>query len=343
MCPPRAGCYRPVMLVASRALVDRGLEHVLGAIGRLQVSPPGRAALGRHRAALLHELVDERRARWQSACEGVARRDPESIAAFDACVERALEALRGSRPRDVVGAAAHLADRAFYKNVEEWLDDPTFDERERVHLLATLDRFNEHLGSYASWTRLVQPLVERSPQRPTHIGEIAAGHGAFSLWLARAFQGFARVTATDLRAEYLALARPQADVLGVALRTMDATDLSPLAEEGVDVLVCTQSLHHFPPGLVSRFIGEASRVARVGVCFIDAERSALALLVVSPLMLAYGRSYALFHDAAASLRRMYTAEELALLARLAPGLPAQARVEWGRVSPGFAYVRVWST
>ena len=330
------------MLAFSRALVDRGLEHLIRGLGRLEVSPPGRAALGRHRAPLIHELVAERVPKWRTLCEGVAHKDASAIAAFDVCAQEVLDALRRSRPTDVVGAAAYFADRVLYRNEEEWLDDPSFDERERVHLLATLDRFNEHLGSYASWGRLVRPLVDASPQRPAHVVEIAAGHGAFSLWLARELGEAARITATDLRPEYLALARSQAEVLGVALRTLDATDLSPLEEAGVDVLTCTQSLHHFPPGLVSRFIGEAARVARAGVCFIDAERSALAVALVSPLMLAYGRSYALFHDAAASLRRMYTAEELALLARFAPGVPAHARIEWGRVWPGFAYVRVWA-
>ena len=39
-----------------------------------------------------------------------------------------------------------------------------------------------------------------------------------------------------------------------------------------DVIVCTQSLHHFGPGMVARMLGEAARSARAAVVFIDGER-----------------------------------------------------------------------
>jgi hypothetical protein len=47
----------------------------------------------------------------------------------------------------------------------------------------------------------------------------------------------------------------------------------------------------------------------------------------------------LVHDGIVSLRRMFYEEELALLARLAPGLPS-CRVETGTVLPAHAFVRI---
>ena len=147
--------------------------------------------------------------------------------------------------------------------------------------------------------------------------------------------------ASDLKDEYLDLGREEARRRGVAVRFVrqDATNLSGLGDS-VDMFLCTQSLHHFPPGMVARMIGQAARHARFGLCFIDAERGFVPLMLLLPLMGLYGRTYAAVHDTVVSLRRMYYAEELLLLARLAPGLPAGAVVEAGRRRPGYAYVAV---
>lgn len=178
----------------------------------------------------------------------------------------------------------------------------------------------------------------RTGRAPVRVHELAAGHGSFAIHLAKRYGARVEVTASDIKAEYLALGRRRAAEQGapVHFAHQDATDLSTLGE--VDILLCTQSLHHFPPGMVARMLGEAARAACTGALFIDGERSLLGLLLASPLLWAYGRTWPVLHDTTVSLRRMYLAEELLLFARLAPGLPDDVEVRAGRIPPGYALV-----
>jgi hypothetical protein len=92
--------------------------------------------------------------------------------------------------------------------------------------------------------------------------------------------------------------------------------------------------------MVARMIGEAARAARVGACFIDGERAWMNLvrfLLSAPM---YTRHGTLVHDGIVSLRRMFYREELALFAALAPGMPADVRVETGRSRPAHVYLRL---
>jgi hypothetical protein len=328
------------------APLDAWLEATLSRVGRLRIEDPARAVLASHRVSAARSARERFADEAAALAHRVEARDAAAIERFDALCERAMADMRGARPEGHAGLRfAATLDRFLYSNREELLDDPNVPRATRVRLLDALDRFNTHLGSYAAWTALIEPLVHEARRRnngaPARIVELAAGHGSFSIHLARHFGSAVRVVATDLRDEYLALGRAREDAAGVVFQTQDATDLASLQSEKVDVFVCTQSLHHFPPGMVTRMIGEAARSARVGLCFIDGERGVLPLMVVAPLLLAYGRSWALFHDGVVSLRRMYYEEELALCAGLAPGLGG-ANVEAGRQPPGFAFLRVRS-
>jgi ubiquinone/menaquinone biosynthesis C-methylase UbiE len=149
------------------------------------------------------------------------------------------------------------------------------------------------------------------------------------------------IEASDLREEYLEIGRAAArrKSLDVTFLMQDALDLSALAERGVDVILCTQALHHFPPGMIARMMGEAARAARFGVCIVDGERSWTTLGLVGLVGALYGRTYTFYHDAVTSIRRMYYEEELSLIAQLAPGMP-EVRVETGIVAPSHVYVRM---
>lgn len=322
--------------------IDPHLERLARLSNRIELRDPVRWRLAEHRRATMQEVASRLGPRARELEAGVVAHDARSIEAYDALVAGALHAMRGRRPkgRSLLGAL----DRALYANHDELLDDPSFPERERVYVLERLDRMNELLGSYDAFVSLTMPFIERARARDgrAKVHDLAAGHGGFALVLKGRLGDAASVTASDLKEEYLALGRRAAQKKGldVAFVAQDALSLANLAREGVDVLTCTQSLHHFPPGMIARMIGEASRVAREGLVFIDAERSLTAIALLAPFVVLWGRSYAFVHDSLVSLRRMYYEEELALLAALAPGLPSGARVETGFAHPGFAYLRI---
>ncbi len=93
----------------------------------------------------------------------------------------------------------------------------------------------------------------------------------------------------------------------------------PFATNSVDVVTCSQVLHHFETDEANTLLREMARVARVAVIVSDLRRSwtaaALLWLVSYPL----GFHPVSRHDGIVSILRGYTAPELELVVRTALG------------------------
>lgn len=323
--------------------LDANLEHLARTVARTRLRDPLRWKLAPYRRDARKAVLAEALPEVRKLAEGVLRHDPVAIAAYDRLVAKAMAKMRAYRPK---GDGWLMAlDRLLYANRPELLDDPAFPKKARVRVLERLDKLNEILGSYDTFIDLALPFVEKARRdgaAKVNVHDLASGHGGFALVLKERLGDGVEVTASDIKDEYLELGRTAAKQRGLDVRFViqDALSLGNLADEGVDVFTCTQTLHHFEPGMIARMIGEAARAARTGLVFVDAERSFLAIAALGPFALLYGRSYAFVHDTVTSLRRMLYEEELALLADLAPGLPENARVETGFTYPGHAYLRI---
>lgn len=317
--------------------------------------PPFRAEHARSRERALADVLATYQPEADPLGPAVRRREPDAILRFESIVERAIADLRGHAERRAATTrferAAHAIDRVVHKDAPEWLDDPTFDKRLRVRTLERLDRMNEAIGAYEAFFAAIEPAIDRARaagvERPTVV-DLASGHGMFAVALALRFgarEGRVRVIATDLVPEYLEIGRAHALKLAmhddaISFRTLDALDLRGLPE--VDVVTCTQTVHHFPPGMVSRLFAEASSVARHGAVLVDGERNPFAVVMITAVAAALGRgSVPFLHDSFVSMRRMYTEQELALLCVLAPKAEGEQprTLERGWHSPGHVFVR----
>ncbi len=220
-------------------------------------------------------------------------------------------------------------------DLPELLDDPSLDEGLRRRIMHRLDHINHVLGNYDRFLDALVPYLRTDG--PTTILDLAAGHGGFAIAATEAAKarGFdLRFVATDLKQEYLDLGAEEARKRGVDVKfaVQDALNLENLADERFDIVVCTQSLHHFPAGLVTVMFDAAARVAGRAVVFIDGCRSALTGFGLGVWGLAHERRWAAFsHDAFASARRFYVPEELELLCRMTP-LGNGVQVRW--IRPG---------
>jgi hypothetical protein len=326
--------------------VDPLVERLIKAGVGLELRDPIRWALAEHRREAMRDTAAAF-APQVAALEGaVIARDPAAIARYDALLDEATAQMRAHRPdagRLIALCAA--IDQRLYKNEEELLDDPSFPEDQRARALDGLHRLNEQFGSYETFISILTPLLDAAEARssgPIRIHDLAAGHGGFALLLKQRLGGRADLEASDLKDEYLALGRARAAALGVEVGFFveDALAIEGARARGADVITCTQSIHHFTPGMVARMLGEAARAAKVGACFIDGERSFLFYGLLAVATTLSSRSYVLLHDGLVSLRRMFYEEELGLLAALAPGLPEGARIETGAMLPAHAFVRV---
>ncbi len=244
--------------------------------------------------------------------------------------------LRGFAEHLVATIHRHFGDT----DAQEYLDDPNLDRDVRVQLMTHLDELNRLVGNYRAFFRALEPLLSRS--RPTRVLDLAAGHAGFALEAARiaARKGVEiEITATDLLPEYLDVGRHIAarDGLPVRFAAQDALDLSNFGEGEYDVVMCTQSLHHFGSSMIARMFLEAMRVAGRGVVFIDGCRSLLHGALLPTATFVRYRNPAFTHDAWVSLRRFYTPEELGLVAGFGcDGVqstwmrPAHCLVRWAR-------------
>lgn len=322
---------------------------ILGVAGRFlawRIPTPSVGVLGEARVAAALRALDIHRPRALELAAAMDAREDGAAEAYGALVERALADMRegtiarARNPFERVAAAAHR--RWGDTDQAEYLDDPDLDRSMRVRMLEHLDALNHLVGSYRSFFQAMEPLLVED--RPTRVLDLAAGHGGFALEVARIARRRGldiRITASDLKPEYLDIgaAIAERESLDVGFELQNALDLSNLDADAYDVVVCTQSIHHFPPSMIARMFREACRTAGRGVVFIDGCRSISLGAVLPVIGVLRFRDTGLAHDAFVSCRRFYSPEELGLLAKLGPEAegvvaewmrPAHCLLRWRR-------------
>ena len=208
----------------------------------------------------------------------------------------------------------------------EILDDPATDPAVRERSLQDVRRSNVLLGGRRAVVAEVARLLPVIGARATLLD---VGTGLADIPLAareRArTQGVELVVLGVDGAEPLArLCAPVLDGCACA----DVRDL-PFPDASVDVVICSQLLHHFEDREIPRVLRELDRVARGHVIVADLQRSWLAAcgfwLVSWPL----GFSGVTRHDGTLSVRRGFTAAELSRHIRMATGRHATVRRHLG--------------
>ncbi len=312
------------------------LGHLAAAVAARQVTPLSLEVLATLRRNALESVLERHRGRAAALAGPLREGGPEARSALADLAERALGEFRAAvttvASRRGITRATEALDRAWRTDAPELMDDPTLAPARRTRIIGALDRWNRLIDSYGAFLDTLRPLLRHDG--PTRILDLAAGHGGFALALARSArrEGLALdVTATDLRQEYLDVGQAHADRLGldVTFRVQDALDLSDLGADAADLIISTQAIHHFPPGLVAVMFEAAARAATRGVVFIDGCRSAWASAPLATVGALYLGSLDFVHDGVLSLRRFFVPEELELLARIGPWGDG-ARARWTR-------------
>jgi SAM-dependent methyltransferase len=189
----------------------------------------------------------------------------------------------------------------------EIMDNPATPVEVRAHSMADVARANSLFGGTKS---ALEALAKVWPGLPSHAVLLDVGTGLADIpELARHEAKRAGVTLTALGtdiSEYLARAarnRLDGAAVGDALRL-------PVADASVDVVTCSQLLHHFVDFDARRVIAELHRVSRGWVVISDLRRSwfAAAGFWLASLALRFHR--ATRHDGVTSVLRGFTEHEL---------------------------------
>ena len=214
----------------------------------------------------------------------------------------------------------------------EHLDDPATAPALRERSLRDVTRANTLLGGthavLAELRRLVPPSGEAT------LLDVGSGLGDIPARAARMAQrrGARLVTvAVDGAESLLAASRGRVDLAACA----DARRL-PFHDASVDIVTCSQMLHHFEDVEIPFVLRELQRVARRAVVVSDLRRSWIAAagfwLVSWPL----GFHPVSRHDGFTSVLRGFTPRELARHVRTATGRAPDVRRH-----PGFRVTATW--
>ena len=200
--------------------------------------------------------------------------------------------------------------------VQELLDSDSGSPEEVVASLADLRWFNRWFGGASTTVSLIHSAANQlGLKRLTYLDvACASGDGALAAQKRLAAEGIdLQVTFLDRSQSHL---RGERNGSRHSAITGDAMNL-PFADNTFDLVGNSLFVHHLESLEVERFVTESLRVCRHAVIINDLRRSCLHWLTAlagTPLY----RSRLTRHDAPASVRRAYTASELAHILERCP-------------------------
>jgi len=189
----------------------------------------------------------------------------------------------------------------------EILDDPNVDPELITRSLADVARSNSLFGGLSSAIDELKEALHELPREATLL-DVGTGLGDIPCRAREvAAQNGIELTTVGLDSA-LELARASRPVLTLAV-CGDALRL-PFADHSIDIVMCSQVLHHFAGMDALKLLREMNRVARVRVIVSDIRRSWIAAaglwLASFPL-----RFHAVSrHDGVVSVMRGFTPDEL---------------------------------
>jgi ubiquinone/menaquinone biosynthesis C-methylase UbiE len=187
--------------------------------------------------------------------------------------------------------------------VPELLDTDDGTPQEVATSLQDLRRLNRWFGGVHTMSSLLRRVAKKRHLKELSWVDVAGGEGYVATQTQRSLARSGTATQPvilDRAPTHLGSAHPA--VCG------DATAL-PFRDNSFDAVGCSLFLHHLEPEQIIQFAREGLRVARHAFLIHDLQRHPIHL-ALSYLGLPLYRSRLTRHDAVASVRRAYTAEEI---------------------------------
>ncbi len=211
-----------------------------------------------------------------------------------------------------------LRHRAFEPNAPEHIDRPSNDPHILADNLSDIRRINKYFGSSGFMKRCVLRLAEKLP--PGHrvrILDIATGSADHPVEIAGMLAAQRRnftIVAVDKNPQILDIARASIRPSdGIEIVEADALSL-PYAPKSFDIVLCSLALHHFSDEDAAHLLGIMNTLAGTGIVVNDLRRSSFATAVIWLYTHLATRNPLTRHDSHLSIRRAFTARELAALA-----------------------------
>jgi len=197
---------------------------------------------------------------------------------------------------------------------DERIDDPATPLHAIRATLGDQARVNRWLGGWRAVRAHVDPVLAQAPEPSLRVLELGCGGADISRSLVRLARASGRqisVAALDRNPRVLACAREWSREVSEISFTCGDVLAPPFPPAAFDLVLIPSVLHHLAPERAIAALCEAARLRARRLIVTDLRRSALAELsfrAVCPLLRLSPTSR---HDGLRSVRRAYTAAELA--------------------------------
>ncbi len=207
----------------------------------------------------------------------------------------------------------------------ELLDDPGIDHALATRSLQDVARSNVWFGGASAVIAELIPVLRAARARATPLTLLDVGTGAGDI------PELARRVAQRNGVELLTMGLEVTSALAAASRPRSGDAIAgsalalPFADHSVDVVTCSQVLHHFEAAEGARLIAELNRVARLRVIVAEVRRTWPAAIGFWFASHALGFHPITRHDGVVSVFRGFRSRELSEAVRGATGCTAQVR------------------
>jgi SAM-dependent methyltransferase len=199
-------------------------------------------------------------------------------------------------------------------------------EPEKLKLVQALHRMNSMMMIYGRYIEILEPLfseIAGATGKQVRLLELASGSGGLAFAIAEYAQKNRlniSVKASDIIPEFVSAGNRHAEErrLPVTFRLINAFDMHHLGPDEFDIVVISQSMHHFTPGQLALMIAQAKQHTTTAFVGIDGHRSMLLLGGV-PLVASLQGMIPFAQDGLTSARKFYSDLELDIITRIATG------------------------
>ncbi|MEP6762978.1 MAG: methyltransferase domain-containing protein [Gemmatimonadaceae bacterium] len=194
----------------------------------------------------------------------------------------------------------------------EYLDDPTLAPAVAEHSLRDIALANRLFGgTSAVLAEMRSVLDELQTEKVNHFSLLDIGTGLGDIPISVQREATSRNVSLDITG--IEISRSMALHARTRTPCMIAADARklPFADNSIDVITCSQVLHHLRDDEAQLLLLECSRVARRRVIIADLRRSWLAMGLLWVVSYPLGFHPVSRHDGVMSIRRGFTRDELA--------------------------------
>ncbi|MEY4166225.1 MAG: methyltransferase domain-containing protein [Blastocatellia bacterium] len=206
----------------------------------------------------------------------------------------------------------------------ELMDGSDYGRDEYLDCLADLRRVNRYLGGYRSLARHLFPQIRAEAERREGGTVWLLDIGTGSADIPRVIVDWARAEGIRVRFVVVDLnhlaAREAANHVRnyPEIQSIQANALElPFVDAGFDFVIASLFLHHFEDESAARLLQSFARVARQAFVINDLRRHPLAWLSIRVLTRLFTRNRLVRNDAAVSVLRGFTEEDIERITRQA--------------------------